>query len=182
MNRSLISATQALKATRQLSAGRRYATTVAPTTNAAVAPNTSEAYLDMAKVPIASVEVSFNNWTKNQQSAIIDRLAELQKKNWKELSLEEKRAAYFVAFGPHSARTPRTLPGDNLKIFFGVVASVGASIALFAFMRSFAGEPPRTMNPEWQEATNEYLREQKANPITGISSEGYKGKGMVNTD
>jgi cytochrome c oxidase subunit 4 len=35
------------------------------------------------------------------------------------------------------------------------------------------------MTTEWQEATNEYMKGQKANPITGISSEGYKGKGFV---
>ena len=40
-------------------------------------------------------------------------------------------------------------------------------------------EKPLTTTKEWEEATNEYLREQKSNPITGISSEGYKGKGYV---
>ena len=35
------------------------------------------------------------------------------------------------------------------------------------------------MSREWQEATNEYLREQKAEPITGISSEGYTGPGYI---
>ena len=36
-----------------------------------------------------------------------------------------------------------------------------------------------TTTNEWKEATNEYLKEQNSNPITGISSEGYKGKGYV---
>lgn len=35
------------------------------------------------------------------------------------------------------------------------------------------------MTKEWQEASNERGREQKQNPITGISSDGYKGKGHV---
>lgn len=35
------------------------------------------------------------------------------------------------------------------------------------------------MTPEWQEKTNEYLKSQNSNPITGISSEGYKGKGYL---
>ena len=38
---------------------------------------------------------------------------------------------------------------------------------------------PRTLNKEWQEATNEKLLAQKSNPLTGISSAGYKGKGYV---
>lgn len=40
-------------------------------------------------------------------------------------------------------------------------------------------EQPKTLNKEWQEATNEKLRRQKADPITGVSSEGYKGQGHV---
>jgi len=35
------------------------------------------------------------------------------------------------------------------------------------------------MTKEWQEDTNKKMLAQKANPITGISSEGYKGKGFV---
>lgn len=42
------------------------------------------------------------------------------------------------------------------------------------------GRPsPKTMSKEWQEASNEYLKEQNVEPITGVSSEGYKGTGMV---
>jgi cytochrome c oxidase subunit 4 len=37
------------------------------------------------------------------------------------------------------------------------------------------------MSKEWREQTDEYMRSQKANPITGISSEGYKGKGFSGT-
>ena len=41
--------------------------------------------------------------------------------------------------------------------------------------------PPaeRTLTKEWQEATNKKMREQKANPLKGLTSEGYKGKGWV---
>lgn len=35
------------------------------------------------------------------------------------------------------------------------------------------------MTREWQEAANERLKEYNAEPITGISSKGYKGKGQV---
>jgi cytochrome c oxidase subunit 4 len=44
---------------------------------------------------------------------------------------------------------------------------------------SSAIEKPKTLTPEWEEATNEYLKEQKSNPISGIGSEGYQGKGYV---
>lgn len=38
---------------------------------------------------------------------------------------------------------------------------------------------PKTMTKEWQEASTEYLKEQKSEPISGFASEGYDGPGMV---
>jgi hypothetical protein len=40
-------------------------------------------------------------------------------------------------------------------------------------------ETPVTTSKEWQEATNEYARINKINPISGVASEGYKGSGFV---
>ena len=73
---------------------------------------------------------------------------------------------------------------------------VGVAGTIFAITRQFAGPAPRTMTKEWQEATNSYLKviyaitlnavniltnkqEEGMNPIYGISSEGYSGKGYV---
>ena len=49
----------------------------------------------------------------------------------------------------------------------------------FFFLSLIGGEKPETFTKEWQEATNEYLKSQNSNPISGISSEGYKGTGYV---
>lgn len=62
------------------------------------------------------------------------------------------------------------------------MVGIGVSAAVFLFIRSLARPPPKTMSREWQEKTNEYLKEQKVEPITGISSEGYKGKGAIQND
>ncbi|KLO96831.1 Uncharacterized protein LW93_6038 [Fusarium fujikuroi] len=35
------------------------------------------------------------------------------------------------------------------------------------------------MTQEYQEETNEFLKNQKSDPFTGITSPGYAGKGMV---
>ncbi|KAG0287340.1 Cytochrome c oxidase subunit 5A, partial [Linnemannia gamsii] len=86
---------------------------------------------------------------------------------------------YWVAFGPHGARTPLTGPGHSVKVIFGTVATVGASGALFLWMRSKGNERPVTVTKEWQEASNEYARVNKINPISGVASEGYKGSGFV---
>jgi len=103
---------------------------------------------------------------------------EAQKADWKQLSLEEKKSLYFIAFGPHGPR--ETLPpGFHTKVALTSAAVVAASGALFLWIRSKGEEKPATLSKEWQEASNEYAKENKMNPITGISSDGYKGKGFV---
>jgi hypothetical protein len=65
--------------------------------------------------------------------------------------------AYWIAFGPHG---PRSLPppGENKKVALYTFIGLGVSLALFATMRSFAKPGPSTMNKEWQEASNEFLK------------------------
>lgn len=86
--------------------------------------------------------------------------------------------AYWVAFGPHG---PRALPppGENKKIFMYTILGLGASFMLFYSTRLMARPPPKTLNREWEEASNEFLKAQNVEPITGVSSEGYTGKGQV---
>ncbi|KAL8808865.1 MAG: hypothetical protein Q9200_003947 [Gallowayella weberi] len=59
------------------------------------------------------------------------------------------------------------------------MVGVAVSGVLFVIIRGFARPPPKTMNAQYQAMTNEYLKAQKTEPITGVSSEGYKGKGMI---
>lgn len=65
--------------------------------------------------------------------------------------------AYWIAFGPHG---PRALPppGEGKKVAFGVLVGLLASAVIFGTSRMFAKPPPHTMNKEWQEAANEYLK------------------------
>lgn len=51
-------------------------------------------------------------------------------------STNKKTIAYWVAFGPHGARTPLTGPGHALKVAAGTTAVVGAAGALFLWIRS----------------------------------------------
>jgi len=117
--------------------------------------------------------------TSEEKLTVHEQLEQLQKKDWKELSIDEKKAAYYVAFGPHGPRSPLSKPGDNFKIFLSTVGLVGLGGLLFLWTRSIAPPPPKTISKEWEEAANERALEQKLNPITGISSEGYSGKGFV---
>lgn len=61
---------------------------------------------------------------------------------------------------------------------YTLLATVGSFVAFYIIR--MAGRPaPKTMTKEWQESSNEYLKSQNVEPITGVSSEGYKGPGMV---
>ncbi|KAI0819046.1 cytochrome c oxidase subunit IV family [Irpex lacteus] len=102
-----------------------------------------------------------------EQLTVHQQLEEIQKKDWTTLSIDEKKAAYYVAFGPHG------------PIVIWVAGLVGVAGALYATARGMAPPPPRTINKEWEEASNQRALEQKADPITGIASEGYSGKGFV---
>lgn len=83
--------------------------------------------------------------------------------------------------GSPSSHGPRAEapPGETKTVALYTAMGVGASLLLFMTMRMFGGASPPSMNREWQEAANERLREQKADPLSGISSEGYSGKGQI---
>ncbi|KAG2175649.1 hypothetical protein INT43_001296 [Umbelopsis isabellina] len=130
-------------------------------------------------VAVQNIESRWKSLSQTEQNTIAKQLEEAQKGDWKQLSLEEKKAAYYIAFGPHGPREPLTQPGHGMKVLIGTLGVVAASTALFYVIRQNAIEKPKTISKEWEEATNEYMKEQKMNPISGIASEGYKGKGYV---
>ncbi|KAI5298728.1 alpha subunit of pyruvate dehydrogenase, partial [Ascosphaera pollenicola] len=89
---------------------------------------------------------------------------------------------YWISFGPHGPRA-EPVKGEGWKQFREVAKYLLITGAIFYGVRSMANqEKPKTMTKEWQEKTNEYAKQEKLNPITGISSEGYKGKGFVQSD
>ncbi|KAI8982810.1 cytochrome c oxidase subunit IV family [Trametes punicea] len=115
----------------------------------------------------------------DEQAVIHQKLEEIQKRDWKTLSLDEKKAAYYVAFGPHGPRAPVDPPGSMPKIILGVSSLILAAGVAFYAIRAVAPPPPRTLSKEWEEAENERAIELKINPISGVSSEGYTGRGFV---
>lgn len=77
--------------------------------------------------------------------------------------------AYYISFGPHSARQPES-PNETRNVILGTLGVVAFSIGLSYVIQSNGQERPHTLTKEWQEKTEEYLRSQNADPITGISS------------
>jgi len=133
-------------------------------------------------IPLSNVEAQWETLSNEDKVATALQLEELQKKDWKELTLQEKKAIYYVAFGPHGPRTPHNPPGSSLKVILGTLGLVGVTGILYTTIRSYAAPPPHTLTKEWQEASNEIAIRQKTDPISGIASEGYKGKGFVTFD
>jgi len=113
-----------------------------------------------------------------EQAELWMQLRDRMKVDWHEMTLLEKKAAWWIAFGPHGPRAEAP-PGEWTKIWLYTAIGVGVSGAIFWGIHSFSRPQPRTMTKEWQEATNEYLKREKSNPLYGISSEGYTGKGHV---
>jgi len=146
-----------LNISRGLSCGSRFSSTAEPT--------------------ISTVPNVWTQLSKDQRTAVNKQLDEKMMQDWKQLSRDEKRAAYYIAFGPHGTRTPEQ--PQTGKILSGVVLTLATSAALFWGITSRAKGAPSTMTKEWQEQTNEYLKQQRSDPVTGIASEDYKGKGFV---
>ncbi|KAK4155247.1 cytochrome c oxidase polypeptide 5, mitochondrial [Chaetomidium leptoderma] len=127
---------------------------------------------------LANIERRWEGMPMQEQADLWMALRDRMKEGWTDMTIQEKKAAYWIAFGPHG---PRSLPppGENKTVILYTLIGLGASFLLFTGMRQFARPGPSTMNKEWQEATNEYLKNQNSDPLTGISSEGYSGKGHV---
>ncbi|GAA6009404.1 hypothetical protein JCM10207_003768 [Rhodosporidiobolus poonsookiae] len=131
----------------------------------------------VSPVSLANIEASWKGLTPQEQEQTFKHLEEIQKGDWKALSLDEKKAAYYVAFGPHGPREP--IQADTGKTVAGVAAAVAVASVIFYTIRSGGSETPKTLSKEWQEASNERLVEQKSDPFTGVTSKDYKGKGQV---
>ncbi|KAJ2346968.1 cytochrome c oxidase [Coemansia erecta] len=127
---------------------------------------------------LAHAEQSFGKLPEAAKREEVTRLSEIMKADWLKVSIEDKRAIFYATYGAHSRRSARGKPGDNWKVFFGVVGTIALSLTVSTIMRKSVAKP-RTMTKEWQEASNELALQRNLNPISGISSEGYKGKGFV---
>ncbi|KAG9291159.1 hypothetical protein G9A89_013031 [Geosiphon pyriformis] len=133
-----------------------------------------------ASVPsIDNLETRWKSLSSQEQQTLTKELEELQKQDWHQLSVDQKKAAYYVAFGPHGPRKPLHGSNHGIKVSIGVIGCLLAGVGLFYYIESLVPEKPRTLTREWEEATNERLRQEKVNPISGISSEDYSGKGYV---
>jgi cytochrome c oxidase subunit 4 len=119
--------------------------------------STSHVTAATSAIPLSNVEAQWATLSPSEQTAVHQQLEELQRKDWKTLSLAEKKAgtsyslfsleagvdglmcfvlAYYVAFGPHGPRAPVNPPGTTVKIITGVSALIGAAGLLYTGFRA----------------------------------------------
>lgn len=132
----------------------------------------------ISKPTLANIEKRWEGMPLQEQADLWMALRDRMKGDWNDLTIQEKKAAYWIAFGPHGPRAVEP-PGSRAEVAWLVAKGFAVSLVLFAIIRYFAKPEPHTMTREYQEATNEMLKRQKADPITGISSEGYTGRGQI---
>ncbi|CDO57337.1 similar to Saccharomyces cerevisiae YNL052W COX5A Subunit Va of cytochrome c oxidase, which is the terminal member of the mitochondrial inner membrane electron transport chain [Geotrichum candidum] len=118
---------------------------------------------------IINLESRWEKMTSEEQEDIISQLAERQKGPWNELTPNEKRAAWYISYGSWGPRKPIHPEGEGKKIAFGIVGIVAAAGIVFSTIRYFSEGLGITMNREWQEASDEILKENNANPFRGYS-------------
>ncbi|KAJ3128275.1 Cytochrome c oxidase subunit 5A [Nowakowskiella sp. JEL0407] len=129
----------------------------------------------------ASIQGIESRWTKlpeAEQGAIADYLAEAEKGDWKNMTLEQKRAAYFIAYGKYGARRAGD-PAFKWRVlgwssfFFGVA---------YVLWKLTAYTRPKlvTHTPEWKEAERQKAIASKANPYTGEYSKVLKAQAEEN--
>ncbi|KAK0385589.1 hypothetical protein NLU13_6767 [Sarocladium strictum] len=127
---------------------------------------------------LANIEKRWEGMPLQEQADLWMALRDRMKGSWTELTVQEQKAAYWIAFGPHGPRAVDP-PGTGARVAWGVAIGLGVSFAIFGTIRMFAKPAPHTMTKEYQEMSNEFLINQKSDPLTGISSEGYSGPGMI---
>ena len=100
-----------------------------------------------------------------------EKLLEAGKGDWKAMSIADKAALYRAEYGECRSEMGRAHTKEDTFVLGGIIAGVTLSFALYQSYRHLWLKPvPKTFDPEWVEATKEYLKKQNANPITGISS------------
>ncbi|KAI9846154.1 MAG: Cytochrome c oxidase subunit 5A [Sclerophora amabilis] len=132
----------------------------APVLSSTACPSSSQQRREahaISNPTLAGIEKRWEQMAPQEQADLWMQLRDRMKTNWHELTLAEKKAAYWIAFGPHGPRAGNP-PGENMKIFSYTMIGIGVAFGMFLFARAMAKPAPSTMNKEWQEQTNEYLK------------------------
>lgn len=123
----------------------------------------------VSNASIVEIEKRWEDLPAADQQEIVSALSARQQGPWAELTLAEKKAAWYISYGSWGPRRPVHPKGEVGKIATGVFAGLGISLAIFFVIRANAPAPPKTMTHEWQEQSDEYLKSKNANPWSSYS-------------
>ncbi|CCH43670.1 Cytochrome c oxidase polypeptide 5,mitochondrial [Wickerhamomyces ciferrii] len=123
----------------------------------------------VSNASIVEIEKRWESLPSVDQQDIVSQLAERQKLPWGELTQAEKKAAWYISYGAWGPRRPIHPKGEAGKIATGVAIGLGVSLTIFATVRYNSPGAPKTMNREWQDQSDEYLKSKNANPWSSYS-------------
>ncbi|XP_070575327.1 cytochrome c oxidase subunit 4 isoform 1, mitochondrial-like [Ptychodera flava] len=108
-----------------------------------------------------------------KDSDLSQDLKELREKelgDWKNLSKDDKKALYRLAF--HKSYADMKAPTGEWKVIIGgIFFSLALSAGLYLFQKEYIlPPPPHTLNEEWQQKQREYMIRMHNQPIEGIAS------------
>lgn len=117
---------------------------------------------------ISNLQGRWEKLPESDKQHLIEALSDKQKLPWNQLTLEEKKAAWYISFGSWGPRRPMETPEETSNIYKGIF--LGLSITALLFLAYYANRNvPKTMNKEWQEKSDEYLASKNANPFSTYS-------------
>ncbi|KAK9457161.1 cytochrome c oxidase subunit IV-domain-containing protein [Dipodascopsis uninucleata] len=148
--------------------------------------NSTPAAHAIATPLISKLPERWDSMPVEEQVEITGKIWERQKAPWTDLTLDEKRASFFISYGPWGPRKPMHKPGDGYRIVGGIILGLAATTILFAIARSFAAPDPKTLNKEWQAASDKLYHDGYTEPFNKdwslVQSLSKKDKGEEEED
>ncbi|KAJ3279311.1 Cytochrome c oxidase subunit 5A [Borealophlyctis nickersoniae] len=144
-------------------ATRRLATTAVRSPTAA--PRRFLSSSNMPPITLQQIETRWPRLPEAERGAIADVLHEAQKGDWKKMSMEQKRAAYYIAYGAYGPRTGPN-PASKYKIATWTTIFVSAAITGSILWKKYVIPDLPTMTKEWKEAEAQIALERRVDPFS----------------
>ncbi|KAJ1555592.1 Cytochrome c oxidase subunit 5A [Cladochytrium tenue] len=115
--------------------------------------------------PLTALETRWGKLPEAEQGAIADLVAVAEKGDWKNMTLEQKRAAYFIAYGPYGARNPID-PALKWSVITWSAGFFVLSYGLYQWWETMK-PPVISQTKEWQADVEKKAKEEGINPYSG---------------
>ena len=124
----------------------------------------------------ASDKDGFIEW-----DALLCKNDDLQLGDWRKMTVDEKKASHYIAFGPMPESSSQFQQSVALRVILLLGVAYGIYYTILTYCRSKKDRVTET--PEWREATRKRILHERMNPYTGESAKlfvkGADGKGKI---